>query len=69
MLVITSRIASIEASSSDELKVVRIIFGSGTGFGCRRPKPRKGDCVCRLQDHEQVNVIEFTHDVIDSLKL
>ena len=56
---------SMEASSTEELRTVRSIFGSGVGFGCRRPKPRKKDGLCRLQAHEQVNVIEFTynHDI------
>ena len=55
----------MEASSTEELRTVRSIFGSGVGFGCRRPKPRKKDGLCRLQAHEQVNVIEFTynHDI------
>ena len=66
MLSLQTTICKIEAHTSEELATVRSILGSGVGFGCRRPKPRKKDGICRLQIHEQVNVIEFTFNSEES---
>ena len=60
ILSLPTTLSSIEALTPEEMSTVRSIFGSAVGFGCRRPKPRKKDGMCRLQVHEQVNVIEFT---------
>ena len=62
MMSVKTTLSSIKVSSTEELWTVRRIFGSGVGFGCSWPKPRKKDGLCRLHAHKQVNVIEFTYN-------
>ena len=54
-----TNIYSIEANTSEQFQCLRELFGTGYGFGVRRPRDTKNSGLKALQVFETINVLDY----------